>query len=133
MIFARFPKPAIDAARTLKSHAMSPVILAGLVRLFEWLVIAGTGLALYAWYLGSQFGFSALYVGMIVGVPTVAVAVFQLLGLYTPYGMRSIAHQGLRIVGGWTVLFALMLAFAFFSNVGDDLSRLWVGLWFALV
>jgi Undecaprenyl-phosphate glucose phosphotransferase len=124
-------KAAIDAARTLKSHAMSPVILAGLVRLLEWLVIAGTGLALYAWYLGSQFGFSALYVGMIVGVPTVAVAVFQLLGLYTPYGMRSIAHQGLRIVGGWTVLFALMLAFAFFSNVGDDLSRLWVGLWFA--
>lgn len=75
-------KAAIDAARTLKSHAMSPVILAGLVRLFEWLVIAGTGLALYAWYLGSQFGFSVLYASMIVGIPTVAVAVFQVFGLY---------------------------------------------------
>lgn len=123
---------AMDAAHALKSHAMSPVILAGLVRLFEWIAIAGVGTIIYASYLGSEFGFSVLYLSMIAGVSTAAVGIFQLLGLYTPYGLRSVVHQGLRLVGGWTVLFALMLAFGFFTNVGDDLSRVWVGLWFAV-
>jgi hypothetical protein len=87
---------AMAAARALKAHALSPVIIAGLVRLFEWLVIAGTGLALYASYLGDQFGFSMLYLGLIAGISSIAVGMFQVLGLYTPYGLRSIGHQGPR-------------------------------------
>jgi Undecaprenyl-phosphate glucose phosphotransferase len=123
---------AIKAAQKIKAHALSPVIIAGLVRLFEWLVIAGTGLAVYAVYLGTQLGFSMLYMGLIAVISTMAVALFQVLGLYTPFGLRSIGHQGPRLVTGWAALFALLLAFAFFSNIGDDLSRLWVGLWFAI-
>ncbi len=123
---------ARDVARQLTTRAFSPVIIAGLVRLFEWLVIAVTGLVLYTGYLGNELGFSAFYMTIIGVVATAAVLIFQALGLYTPYGLRSIGHQGIRLVAGWTTLGFVMLAFAFFSNVGDDLSRLWVGLWFAV-
>ncbi|MFK7791614.1 MAG: undecaprenyl-phosphate glucose phosphotransferase [Devosiaceae bacterium] len=123
---------AMQAANSLGERALSPVILAGLVRLGEWLVIASTGLIIYAAYLGGELGLSGVYMAVIGVVATVAVGLFQLMGLYTPYGLRSISHQSVRLVGGWMALFTVMLAVAFFSNLGDDLSRLWVGLWFAI-
>lgn len=121
---------AMDAAAKLGERALSPVILAGLVRLGEWLTILATGLVLYAGYLGAELGFSPVYLAIIVIVPSVAVGLFQALGLYSPFGLRSIGHQSVRLVGGWAGLFTMMLAVAFFSNIGDDLSRLWVGMWF---
>ncbi|MBV6659172.1 MAG: undecaprenyl-phosphate glucose phosphotransferase [Devosiaceae bacterium] len=118
-------------ARSLRGATYSPVVLAGLVRLAEWLLIFSAGAALYALYLWGEFGFSFRYAGIMVGVSTSTVLLFQVLGLYTPYGMRSVGYQGLRLVAGWTVIFALMLAVGFFSNVGDHISRVWVALWFA--
>lgn len=122
---------ALAVAKSLTSRAISPVIVAGLIRLFEWMVIAVTGGIVYATYLGAQTGFSLFYLTIVLAVSTVAVGLFQLLGLYTPYGLRSVGHQGPRLIAGWLGLFAVMLSVGFFSNIGDDVSRLWVGLWFA--
>lgn len=122
---------ALAVAKTMTAKAISPVIVAGLVRLFEWLVVAATGAITYVSYLGAEVGFSLFYCAIILAASTVAVALFQLLGLYTPYGLRSVGHQGPRLIGGWLGLFAVMLSIGFFSNTGDDVSRLWVGLWFA--
>ena len=123
---------ALNAARSLTDKVVSPVIVAGLVRVCEWLAIALTGSLLYVAYLSNTLGMSALYLTIIVLVPTVSVGLFQTMGLYTPHGLRSIGHQGLRLAAGWVLLFAVLLALAFFTNVGDNLSRVWVGLWFAV-
>ncbi len=123
---------AMDAARSLKDRMISPVIVAGLVQLLEWFIITCTGGLLYYTYLGIELGYSALYISLIFGVSIAAVTLFRLLGLYEPYGLRSIGHQGPRLIAGWLALFAAMLAFAFFTNVGDNLSRMWVGLWFVI-
>lgn len=121
---------ALAIAKTMTAKAISPTIVAGLVRLFEWMVIAAVGALTYAFYLGNEVGFSLFYCSIILAASTVAVGLFQLLGLYTPYGLRSVGHQGPRLIGGWLGLFAVMLSIGFFSNTGDDVSRLWVGLWF---
>ena len=119
-------------ARSLRGNAYSPVILAGIVRVLEWLVVAAVGGLLYGLHLSGELGLSGTYAVIIAGVATAAVLVFQLLGLYTPFGMRSVGYQGLRLAAGWTVLFAGVLAVGFFSNIGDHVSRLWVGLFVAL-
>lgn len=120
----------LEVARQLPDKAISPVIVAGLVRMGDWLVIAGLGFGVYAGYLGGQLGWSALYLLTIASMATAAVGLFQALGLYTPFGLRSIGHQGSRLTAGWIALFGVMLAIGFFTNSGDHVSRLWVGLWF---
>ena len=120
----------LEVARQLPDKAISPVIVAGLVRMGDWLVIAGLGIGVYAGYLGSQLGWSAPYLLTIASMATAAVGLFQALGLYTPFGLRSIGHQGSRLTAGWIALFGVMLAIGFFTNSGDHVSRLWVGLWF---
>lgn len=123
---------ARQLAGSVRSKAVSPSIFSGLVLLVEWLVIAATGGLLYVGYLGAGPSNPWFYLGLVAGGATLAVGLFHLLGLYTPYGLRSVGHQGLRIIAGWTVLFALLLAIGFFSNAGDHVSRLWVGLWFVV-
>ncbi|MEM6383753.1 MAG: undecaprenyl-phosphate glucose phosphotransferase [Pseudomonadota bacterium] len=123
---------ARELAATLEGKSFSPVILAGIVRMVEWFVILLVGCALYLGYLQAELGFSGAYAAIIAGIATASIIIFQILGLYTPYGMRSVGYQGLRLVAGWTALFGAMLAVGFFSNLGDDVSRLWVGLFFSI-
>ncbi|MEM1288516.1 MAG: undecaprenyl-phosphate glucose phosphotransferase [Pseudomonadota bacterium] len=129
---SRLSDAAKALARSLRGASYSPAIVAGVVRVSEWLVIFATGMLVYWSYLGLEFGFSLRYTMMALGVSTAAIILFQILGLYAPHAMRSVGHQGLRLVAGWTTLFAAMLTFGFFTNLGDHVSRLWVGLWFSL-
>ncbi|MEM1284111.1 MAG: undecaprenyl-phosphate glucose phosphotransferase [Pseudomonadota bacterium] len=121
---------ALEVANKLTDKAISPVIVAGTVRIGDWLVVSTVGAGIYAMYLGDQLGWSGFYLAIIAAVSTAAILVFQLLGLYTPFGLRSIGHQGARFIAGWTALFGVMLTIGFFTNAGDHVSRLWVGLWF---
>ncbi|MGD1886867.1 MAG: exopolysaccharide biosynthesis polyprenyl glycosylphosphotransferase [Cohaesibacteraceae bacterium] len=121
---------ALEVANRLTDKAISPVIVAGMVRMGDWLVASTVGASVYAMYLGSELGWSGFYFAIIAAVSTAAILVFQLLGLYTPFGLRSIGHQGARLIAGWTARFGVMLTIGFFTNAGDHVSRLWVGLWF---
>ncbi|MEM6710837.1 MAG: undecaprenyl-phosphate glucose phosphotransferase [Pseudomonadota bacterium] len=123
---------ALEAAGLIETRPMSPAIVAGLIGAGEWLTISLIGTLLFLAYLGAGHELAWLYVTSLAVMPISAVMVFNAIGLYAPYALRSIGHVGPRLAAAWTLVFAGLLAAAFFTNLGDDLSRLWVGLWFVL-
>ncbi|MGZ5865499.1 MAG: undecaprenyl-phosphate glucose phosphotransferase [Xanthobacteraceae bacterium] len=108
------------------AHAMSPVIIAGGVRAYEFAAIVAVGTALYRWHVDPQA--SALqYLLAALGVATAAVIVFQTCNLYNVSAFRAPVHQLKRIVTAWTGLFLAGFAIAFFAKFETSFSRVWAG------
>jgi len=115
--------------------AISAVVLAGIVRLYEFLTIAGTGLAIHRIYVGWQAHepLSWRYFLAVCGMALASVAAFQLSGLYNISMLRTRIEQLGRAGVLWTMIFAAGALFAFFIRPAGDFSRIWAASWFASV
>ena len=80
--------------------AYSPIVLAGFVRLVDFLLVATLGFVLHAFYLGRKSGFAFEYLIAIPGIAAATVVLFQGLKLYHVQALRTPAQHGLRLVGG---------------------------------
>ncbi len=113
------------AALPLKP-TLSPVMIEGLARLLDVVIVLATGALAYWLYaagkvqnaLAYQITVSALAVGMLV--------IFQMLQLYPVGALRNFASSAVRLLGGWTMLFLVALATFFFLKVGNQVSRGWL-------
>jgi Undecaprenyl-phosphate glucose phosphotransferase len=112
------------------SQAISPVVLAGIVRAVELLLVAAIGAAVYVYTVFPIEGFEWRYVLADLAVATAAVTVFQLFDLYTTPAFRSHVHQLSRLGVAWTLVFLLALACAFFIKFEDTISRSWAAGWY---
>jgi Undecaprenyl-phosphate glucose phosphotransferase len=108
----------------------SAVVISGLVRLAEFIVVALTGLAVNLLYLGGGWDADPVYMAGIPCIASLTVVVFQSLGCYDIPAFRSVARHGLRLVGGWSIVFLVALAILFFAKVGDNFSRVWLAGWY---
>lgn len=61
-----------------------------------------------------------------------AVICFNALPLYRSWRARGVLHEIAVIAFAWTGIFALFSAHALILQLGHELSRLWVGLWYAI-
>jgi Undecaprenyl-phosphate glucose phosphotransferase len=112
------------------AHAMSPVIIAGSVRAFEFAVIVIAGTALYSWHVDPKA--SALqYLLAATVIATVAVVVFQTCNLYNISVFRAPVYQLKRIAMAWSGLFLAGLAIVFFAKFETAFSRVWAGTFYA--
>ncbi|HZB90579.1 MAG TPA: undecaprenyl-phosphate glucose phosphotransferase [Stellaceae bacterium] len=68
---------------------------------------------------------------LILGVVVVA-NVMMILDAYDLADLRNWRRQTLKVVGGWGVSIAILLAIAFFDKISLQYSRLWIGSWFLL-
>jgi putative colanic acid biosynthesis UDP-glucose lipid carrier transferase len=115
--------------RRRRSGADWRFIADGLVRLGDVLVVALSGL------LASQFRFDGLdhpdivTVALLTGV-LLAGNIFGLLKVYDFERITRLNHQLPRLIGGWAVTVALVLAVLYAMRSAGGLSRLWVGYWF---
>src|SRR5215471_12712218 len=66
------------------SQMISPVVLAGVVRSIEFVLIAAVGAAVYAYEVVPIEGFEWRYVLADLAVAATALTAFQLFDLYTP-------------------------------------------------
>jgi Undecaprenyl-phosphate glucose phosphotransferase len=119
---------AADAAPT---RAYSPIVLSGLVRLLEFLLIAASGFAVHHVHVAPTWGYSAEYFIVIPGMAALAVLVLQSLDLYTTQAFRAPIGRGAKLVGGWTAVFVAALAAIFFLKLEGALSRVWLLGWYA--
>ena len=108
--------------------AYSSVVLAGVVRLIEFAIMAGAGAAAHIAYLG--FGWSIDVTVAIAAIAAVSLAAFQALGVNTVTAFRDPAFSILRIAGGWSFAFLLALAAIFFLKHDLAYSRVWLMSWF---
>ena len=132
-----------DAGRTLSpalaeiassgapGKAYSPIVLAGLARLFEFTMLLLAGVAIHEWHVAPAWGHNLEYYVVMPAMALFAVVVIQALGLYTTASFRTPARDGLKIAAGWTLVFVVALAAMFFLKLEGTFSRVWLLSWYA--
>jgi Undecaprenyl-phosphate glucose phosphotransferase len=119
------------AAEPIKS-AYSPVVLAGLVRAVEFVLIAVTGALVHYFYVVGQVGYEPSYFIVIPAVAILSIIVFQVLRTYNVAAFRQPIRQVFRMAGGWAFVFLVVFAALFFLKLDGVVSRVWVAGWFLL-
>jgi Undecaprenyl-phosphate glucose phosphotransferase len=117
------------AAEPIKA-AYSPVVVAGLVRASEFILIVLTGSLIYRFYVAAQVGYEASYFLVTPSVAIMAVLIFQMLQTYNLAAFRQPVRQTFRLAGGWACVFLIVFAALFFLKLEGVVSRVWIGAWF---
>jgi len=126
----RLSTAALAVANQKVRKAYSPVVIAGLVRLADFILIAAIGLAVYLSYVAPHDGFSWYYPISILCVTLVSVAAFQAADLYEIQMFRGKLRQMTRMISAWTLVFLLFIGASFFLKSGTSFSRLWLSAYF---
>ena len=119
------------AAEPIKA-AYSPVVLAGLVRAVEFMLIAITGALVHYFYVVGHVGYEASYFIVTPAVAIASIIVFQALQTYNVAAFRQPIRQVFRLAGGWAFVFLVVFAALFFLKLDGIVSRVWVAAWFML-
>jgi Undecaprenyl-phosphate glucose phosphotransferase len=114
--------------------ALSPIVVAGFVRIFEFAMIATIGVALYFAYVFPVYGhvFDWYYVGTALGIAGLAVLAFQAADIYQVQSFRSPVGQGARMTVAWSLVFLVVVAIVFFAQLGGMYSRLWLASYYGI-
>jgi Undecaprenyl-phosphate glucose phosphotransferase len=114
------------------AHAISPIVLAGVVRAIEFVLVAAIGAAVYVYTVFPVEGFEWRYAFADLAVAVAAVTAFQLFDIYTATAFRTHVHQLSRLGIAWTLAFLVALALAFFIKFEDTISRSWAAGWYVI-
>jgi Undecaprenyl-phosphate glucose phosphotransferase len=118
-------QPTIDAK--------SPIVVAGIVRIAEFVLISVVGVIAYFTYVYPQFGvFDLYYIGTTLGVAALAVVAFQAADIYHLNAFRRPANQLARLTVAWSLVFLSLVTVMFFVRLGDFYSRVWLAGFFGL-
>ena len=128
---ARLTALAESMSGQSSAPAYSPIVLSGLVRIVEFSLIVLTGLLIHSFYVAPT-GSAAIYYIAIGLIAALTIVVFQALDINQVGVFRAPVQQGLRLVGGWTLVFLAALAAVFFLKLEGVFSRVWLLSWFWL-
>jgi Undecaprenyl-phosphate glucose phosphotransferase len=123
---------ARDVAAQRPARAYSPIVLAGLVRLTEIVLVAIVGFVVYFWYVVPDNGFAWRYVGAIGAIALCAMLAFQAADIYQVQAFRGHEKQYMRVASAWSVVFLLAVGVTFFAKVNDQFSRVWLATFYVL-
>lgn len=108
----------------------SPVVIAGLARAAEFLIVAALGAFITWFYIPQHYSISPEYWIAVPGTALVTVAAFQGLGLYKLAAFRAIMANALRLAGAFAFVFLILMATVFFMKLEGVFSRVVFGAWF---
>jgi Undecaprenyl-phosphate glucose phosphotransferase len=123
----RLAEAAEIAAAEPVASAMSPIVLAGAVRVIELALVVLIGLAIYGSYVVPQDGVEWRYFGAIGAIALLALLAFQTADIYQVQAFRGHEKQYFRLASAWSVVFLLAIGASFFAKTGDQFSRVWLG------
>ena len=112
--------------------ALSPIVLAGLVRFIEVTLVVLLGFAVYACYVVPAHGFHWHYFAAIFGIALLAMFAFQVADIYQVQAFRGHEKQYMRLASAWSVVFLIAISVSFFAKAGDQFSRVWLGMFYVL-
>jgi Undecaprenyl-phosphate glucose phosphotransferase len=111
--------------------AISPVVVAGLVRAVECTLIFGLGSLLHLLMLHGRVPFGLTYAGAIGLIALITVALIQAAGGYRIGAFRAFFKTAIRLIAAWSMTFLMVAAGLVLAKVADHYSRLWLGAFFA--
>jgi Undecaprenyl-phosphate glucose phosphotransferase len=140
-ITATIDRPPIERRRRLSSAALavtnqkvrraySPIVIAGAVRLADFLLVSIIGITLYFGYVVPRSGFYWEYVAAILGMTAAAVVCFQAADIYEVQVFRGQLRQMTRMISSWAFVFLLFIGASFLAKLGGEVSRLWLSAFF---
>src|SRR5579872_788543 len=115
---------AVASART--APPISPIVLAGSVRIIKLILIAVVGCAIYAVYLFPTYGLDWTYLAIVAVVAALSMLAFQAADIYQVQAFRGHEKQYMRLASAWSVVFLLAISVSFFAKSGDQFSRVWL-------
>jgi Undecaprenyl-phosphate glucose phosphotransferase len=126
----RLSEAALAVTKQKVPAAYSPVVIAGVVRVADFMLLNLAGVALYIGYVTRLSGFHWEYIAAIGGMSAIAVICFQAADLYEVQVFRGQLRQIPRMISSWAFVFLLFTGASFFAKVGNDVSRFWLSAFF---
>ncbi|MGE0039371.1 MAG: undecaprenyl-phosphate glucose phosphotransferase [Xanthobacteraceae bacterium] len=123
---------ALSVAAQPITTAWSPIVVAGLVRMLEFLMTVAVGFAVYFAYVVPIDGFEWHYVAAIFGIATLALLAFQTADIYQVQAFRGYEKQYFRLAAAWSLVFLLAIGATFFAKLGAEFSRVWLGTFYVV-
>jgi Undecaprenyl-phosphate glucose phosphotransferase len=106
---------------------ISPIVLAGFVRMAEFALIVLVGLASFAVYGLASEGDFLRYAGAIISIAFLSMLAFQTADIYQVQAFRGHEKQYMRLASAWSVVFLIVIGASFFAKAGEMFSRVWLG------
>src|SRR5689334_3304093 len=126
----RLTPAALTVTNQKVPSAYSPIVIAGAVRIADFVLIGLVGLSLYFGYVAPRSGFQWEYVAAIFGMTLATVISFQAADIYDVEVFRGQLKQMTRMISAWAFVFLLFIGASFFAKLGGEVSRLWLGAFF---
>src|SRR5690242_9382009 len=114
-------------AATPAPAPISPIVLAGFVRMGEFTLIVVIGIALYLAYLPAMEGLIWRYLAATIAIALLSTLAFQTADIYQVQAFRGYEKQYMRLASAWSVVFLIVISASFFAKAGDMFSRVWLG------
>jgi Undecaprenyl-phosphate glucose phosphotransferase len=128
----RLSQTALAVTDQKVCRAYSPIVIAGAVRVGDFVLLSLVGIALYLGYVVPLSGFRWEYVAAILGMTATAVLCFQAADIYEVQVFRGQLRQMTRMISSWASVFLLFIGASFFAKLGSEVSRLWLSAFFFL-
>jgi Undecaprenyl-phosphate glucose phosphotransferase len=122
----RLSPAALAVTNRKVSGAYSPIVIAGAVRVVDFVMLSAIGIALYFGYVVPRSGFYWEYFAAIFGMTAAAVICFQAADIYQVQVFRGQLRQMTRMISSWAFVFLLFIGASFIIKRGGDVSRLWL-------
>ncbi len=105
-------------------------MIAGAVRLADFVLLSLVGVAIYLFYVVPLSGFYWEYFAAILAMTAAAVICFQAADIYEVQVFRGTLRQMTRMISAWAFVFLLFIGVSFFAKLGSEISRLWLSAFF---
>src|SRR3979490_1437439 len=126
----RLSQAALAVTNQKVPRAYSPIVIAGAVRVADFILLSLVGIALYLGYVVPLSGFHWEYVAAILGMTATAVICFQAADIYEVQVFRGQLRQMTRMISSWAFVFLLFIGASFIVKPGSEVSRCWLSAFF---
>src|SRR3982074_1753169 len=128
----RLSPAALAVTNQKVSRAYSPIVIAGAVRLVDFVMLSLIGIALYFAYVVNRTGFHWEYVAAIFGMTATGVICFQAGAISEVQVFRGQVRQMTRMISSWAFVFLLFIGASFIVKLGSEISRVWLSTFFII-
>ena len=118
---------ALAVAAKPQAAPISPIVLAGAVRMGEFALIVVIGMMIYAAYLRQFDGLILRYLLATLSIAVLSMFAFQTADIYQVQAFRGHEKQYMRLASAWSLVFLIVTGASFFAKAGDMFSRVWLG------
>ncbi|KJC56852.1 UDP-phosphate glucose phosphotransferase [Bradyrhizobium sp. LTSPM299] len=126
----RLSPAALTVANQKVRGAYSPIVITGVVRLADFLLLSLIGIGIYFAYVVPHANLHWEYIAAIVAMALSAVICFQAADIYQVQVFRGQLRQMRLMISSWSFVFLLFIGVSFLSKLGGEVSRVWLSSFF---